>query len=66
MTTRYAIVRARSAAEAKEKCSFKAGDTVVIKEVEASSNNDGTWSMFPIIELPPQPDSKRSTNESGK
>ena len=62
MTTRYSVVRAKSAFEAKKLCEYQVGDMVRVVQVEAVANNDGTFSMFPIIEpAPRQPDLKSST-----
>lgn len=50
MTTRYEVVKAKTARDAIDKAKFKAGDLVRVNHVEAVANGDGTFSVFPIIE----------------
>lgn len=49
MTTRYEVVKARSAEEALKRCKFQAGELACIDQVEAVANGGGTYSCFPIV-----------------
>ena len=60
----YEVIKAKSPLEAIEQSKFKLGALVKVVTIEAVSNSDGTFSIFPIVSADLPFDVEQTTNGS--